>query len=128
MNGKWSGNSFLLGPSSLANHGWLAQLLFSLTYLLTTHKTNSFYVLPPFFFFIYGDGKPLESPFFFEFFNFQFRFLAIFHQQKKRKKLLPTFLPTYQLRGSIGPWYPVPFATLEEEAGLGERRRRGRRR
>ncbi len=62
---------------------------------------------------------------FFEIFYFQFRFLAILHQQKEKA---PTYLPTYQLRGSIGPWYPVPFATLEEEAGLGERRRRGRRR
>jgi hypothetical protein len=45
MNDKWSGNSFLLGFSSLANYWWLllAQLLFFFfsfflpTYLLTTH-------------------------------------------------------------------------------------------
>jgi hypothetical protein len=28
MDGKWSGDIFLLGSSSLANHGWLPQLLF----------------------------------------------------------------------------------------------------
>jgi hypothetical protein len=37
---------------------------------------------------------------FFEIFYFQFRFLAILHQQKEKA---PTYLPTYQLRGSIGP-------------------------
>jgi hypothetical protein len=42
MDDKWSGNSLLLGSSSLANHGWLPQLLFSSpTYLLiTTLKTG----------------------------------------------------------------------------------------
>jgi hypothetical protein len=101
MNGKWSGNSFLLGSSSLANHGWLPQLLlFSLTYLLTTHKTNNSFIVAPvtvftfysLFFFIYGDGKPLES-----LFNLQFRFMAIFHHPKKKKKkssYLPCYLPT----------------------------------
>ncbi len=38
MDGKWSGNSFLLVSSTLANHGgYLSCLLFT-TYLLTTHK------------------------------------------------------------------------------------------
>jgi hypothetical protein len=36
MDGKWSGNNFLLGSSSLANHGGLAQLLFF--FLLPTHN------------------------------------------------------------------------------------------
>jgi hypothetical protein len=39
MNGKWSGNSFLLGFSSLANHGgYLSCFFFSPTYLLSIHK------------------------------------------------------------------------------------------
>jgi hypothetical protein len=37
MDGKWSGNNFPLGSSSLAKHGGLAQLLF---FLLPTHNHN----------------------------------------------------------------------------------------
>jgi hypothetical protein len=38
MDGKWSGNSFLLGSSSLVNHGsYLSYFVFT-TYLLTIHK------------------------------------------------------------------------------------------
>jgi hypothetical protein len=38
MNSKWSGNSFLLGSSSLVNHGSYLTCFFFSTYLLTTHK------------------------------------------------------------------------------------------
>jgi len=44
---KWSGNSFLLGPSSLANHaGFLNRFL--TTYLLTNnpHRWGLFWLLP----------------------------------------------------------------------------------
>jgi len=38
MDDKWSENSFLLGFSSLANHGVYFSCSFFSTYLLTTHK------------------------------------------------------------------------------------------
>jgi hypothetical protein len=41
MDGKWSGNSFLLGSSYLANHGGLAQLLL-FSYLLTNNPQAGF--------------------------------------------------------------------------------------
>ncbi len=91
--------------------------LFSLTYLLTTHKTNnsfivcsshSFYVLLPFFFFIYGDGKPLESVFFSNFLIFNFAFWRYLTSPTKKKKssYLPCYLPTYQLARVHRPVIP----------------------
>jgi hypothetical protein len=38
MDGKWSGNSFLLGSSSLANYGGYLSYFFFPTYTPTTHK------------------------------------------------------------------------------------------
>jgi len=38
MNGKWSGNNFLLGSSSLANYRGYLNCFFFPTHLLTTHK------------------------------------------------------------------------------------------
>ncbi len=38
MNGKWSGNNFLMGSSSRANRGGYLNCILFPTYLITTHK------------------------------------------------------------------------------------------
>jgi hypothetical protein len=92
----------------------VAAVFFNLPTTVTTHKTNNSFIVAPvtvftfysLFFSSFMAMENLWNQFFFEFFNFQFRFLAIIHQPNKTKKKAPTYLATYlptSWRGSIGP-------------------------
>jgi len=104
MDDKWSGNSFVLGFSSHANHGVvsLEAFFFFTTYLLTTHKLGSkTYPLPM----IYLPSKKTYLPTYLPMYTTYF----------------PTYLPmymTYFLTEWVLPrWNPILTQLVDVHSG-----------